>query len=176
MALCSFQEEYCVIDLLCNLLFLPLDSYEKKNVLPLNLPLTYSFYSITHTTHLIKKISRPYHLPIPVSQVYNGLLARPDWEEAIQFPIGIIPGGSGNGLARSVAHWLRYVCVFVCSCLIVRTNCVFTGLSQNCDVLLSNTVLSVNFVFLNVNVFGTHNVICSDLSLCLESCIFVHLS
>ncbi|MPC54192.1 Sphingosine kinase 1 [Portunus trituberculatus] len=43
-------------------------------------------------------------------EVYNGLLARPDWEEAIQFPIGIIPGGSGNGLARSLAHWLR--CVF----------------------------------------------------------------
>uniref|UniRef100_A0A0P4WCE5 sphingosine kinase n=1 Tax=Scylla olivacea TaxID=85551 RepID=A0A0P4WCE5_SCYOL len=40
-------------------------------------------------------------------EVYNGLLARPDWDEAIQFPIGIIPGGSGNGLARSLAHWLR---------------------------------------------------------------------
>ncbi|KAK8390649.1 hypothetical protein O3P69_010391 [Scylla paramamosain] len=40
-------------------------------------------------------------------EVYNGLLARPDWNEAIQFPIGIIPGGSGNGLARSLAHWLR---------------------------------------------------------------------
>ncbi|XP_071518897.1 sphingosine kinase 1-like [Panulirus ornatus] len=40
-------------------------------------------------------------------EVYNGLLMRPDWEKAIQFPIGIIPGGSGNGLARSVAHWLN---------------------------------------------------------------------
>ncbi|KAG0719871.1 Sphingosine kinase 2 [Chionoecetes opilio] len=40
-------------------------------------------------------------------EVYNGLLARPDWEAAIQFPVGIIPGGSGNGLARSLAHWLR---------------------------------------------------------------------
>ncbi|XP_045602902.2 sphingosine kinase 1 [Procambarus clarkii] len=40
-------------------------------------------------------------------EVYNGLLGRSDWKQAIQFPIGIIPGGSGNGLARSLAHWLN---------------------------------------------------------------------
>ncbi|XP_042891190.1 sphingosine kinase 2-like [Penaeus japonicus] len=38
-------------------------------------------------------------------ELYNGLLQRPDWEQAIQFPVGIIPGGSGNGLASSIAHW-----------------------------------------------------------------------
>ncbi|CAL4121314.1 unnamed protein product, partial [Meganyctiphanes norvegica] len=42
-----------------------------------------------------------------VYEVYNGLLERSDWESAITIPLGIIPGGSGNGLARSIAHWLR---------------------------------------------------------------------
>ncbi|CAL4061199.1 unnamed protein product [Meganyctiphanes norvegica] len=40
-----------------------------------------------------------------VYEVYNGLLRRSDWESAITIPLGIIPGGSGNGLARSIAHW-----------------------------------------------------------------------
>ncbi|KAG7154183.1 sphingosine kinase 1-like isoform X2 [Homarus americanus] len=40
-------------------------------------------------------------------EVYNGLFERPDWEQAIQYPIGMIPGGSGNGLARSLGQWLN---------------------------------------------------------------------
>ncbi|XP_029360484.1 sphingosine kinase 1 [Echeneis naucrates] len=38
-------------------------------------------------------------------EVINGLLERPDWEEAIQTPLGILPGGSGNGLAASIHHY-----------------------------------------------------------------------
>ena len=37
-----------------------------------------------------------------VHEVYNGLLARADWSEALGFPVGVIPGGSGNALVRSV--------------------------------------------------------------------------
>lgn len=37
-------------------------------------------------------------------EVYNGLMERPDWRQAAKIPIGIIPGGSGNGLARSISH------------------------------------------------------------------------
>lgn len=40
-----------------------------------------------------------------VCQVINGLLDRPDWEEAIRTPLGILPGGSGNALAASVHHY-----------------------------------------------------------------------
>uniref|UniRef100_A0AAQ4NVY3 sphingosine kinase n=1 Tax=Gasterosteus aculeatus aculeatus TaxID=481459 RepID=A0AAQ4NVY3_GASAC len=40
-----------------------------------------------------------------VCQVINGLLERADWEEAIRTPMGILPGGSGNGLAASVHHY-----------------------------------------------------------------------
>ncbi|AWP05877.1 putative sphingosine kinase 1 [Scophthalmus maximus] len=40
-----------------------------------------------------------------VCQVVNGLLERPDWEEAIRTPLGILPGGSGNALAASIHHY-----------------------------------------------------------------------
>lgn len=43
-------------------------------------------------------------------EVINGLLERPDWEMAVKtVPIGIIPCGSGNGLAKTIAH--NYRCV-----------------------------------------------------------------
>lgn len=38
-------------------------------------------------------------------QVINGLMERPDWEQAIKTPLGILPGGSGNALAASVHHY-----------------------------------------------------------------------
>lgn len=41
-------------------------------------------------------------------EVLNGLLERPDWERALdEMAIGIIPCGSGNGLAKSIAHLAR---------------------------------------------------------------------
>ncbi|GBN40483.1 hypothetical protein AVEN_3768-1 [Araneus ventricosus] len=36
--------------------------------------------------------------------VYNGLMARPDWKEVVKTPIGVIPGGSGNGLAKAINY------------------------------------------------------------------------
>lgn len=41
-------------------------------------------------------------------QVYNGLMARPDWKTAVKIPVGVIPGGSGNGLARALSHAAGY--------------------------------------------------------------------
>ncbi|MED6238800.1 Sphingosine kinase 1, partial [Ataeniobius toweri] len=38
-------------------------------------------------------------------EVINGLLERPDWEDAICTPLGILPGGSGNALAASVHYY-----------------------------------------------------------------------
>lgn len=40
-------------------------------------------------------------------KVYNGLFQRSDKETAMETPIGIIPGGSGNGLASSIAHLIK---------------------------------------------------------------------
>ncbi|CAH0475175.1 unnamed protein product [Peronospora belbahrii] len=37
-------------------------------------------------------------------EIVQGLMKRADWNCAIRQPIGVIPGGSGNGLAHSIAH------------------------------------------------------------------------
>lgn len=36
-------------------------------------------------------------------EVLNGLFSRPDYEAALKFPVSIVPAGSGNGLATSIA-------------------------------------------------------------------------
>lgn len=37
-------------------------------------------------------------------EVLNGLLEREDWESAMKMPLGVIPAGTGNGMARSVLN------------------------------------------------------------------------
>lgn len=37
-------------------------------------------------------------------EVVQGLMARDDWRAAIKLPIGILPAGSGNGLAKSMLY------------------------------------------------------------------------
>ncbi|XP_015108405.1 sphingosine kinase 2 isoform X2 [Diachasma alloeum] len=40
-----------------------------------------------------------------VFEVVNGILERPDWDKALrEVPLGVIPCGSGNGLAKSIAY------------------------------------------------------------------------
>uniref|UniRef100_T1JKM2 DAGKc domain-containing protein n=1 Tax=Strigamia maritima TaxID=126957 RepID=T1JKM2_STRMM len=39
--------------------------------------------------------------------VFNGLMERTDWKSAIKTPVGVVPGGSGNGLARAIGHALE---------------------------------------------------------------------
>ncbi|XP_076394121.1 sphingosine kinase 2 isoform X7 [Megachile rotundata] len=44
-----------------------------------------------------------------VFEVVNGLFQRTDWEKALkEMPLGIIPCGSGNGLAKSIAYAKHY--------------------------------------------------------------------
>ena len=54
-----------------------------------------------------------------LSEVVQGLMAREDWAEAIRMPLGIIPAGSGNGLANSLAAAANEVCDPVGSAFIV---------------------------------------------------------
>ncbi|KAL9274521.1 Sphingosine kinase 1-like protein [Drosera capensis] len=42
--------------------------------------------------------------------VLNGLLHREDWETAIQTPIGIVPAGTGNGMAKSLLDSVGQPC------------------------------------------------------------------
>ncbi|XP_037093838.1 sphingosine kinase 1-like [Pollicipes pollicipes] len=37
-------------------------------------------------------------------EVYNGIMSRPDWDAWVDFPVALVPAGSGNGMAASVAH------------------------------------------------------------------------
>ncbi|PNT72983.1 hypothetical protein BRADI_2g51820v3 [Brachypodium distachyon] len=37
-------------------------------------------------------------------EVVNGILQRTDWKEAVKMPIGIVPAGTGNGMAKSLLH------------------------------------------------------------------------
>ncbi|EPS68311.1 d-erythro-sphingosine kinase, partial [Genlisea aurea] len=37
-------------------------------------------------------------------EVLNGLLVREDWHKAIKIPLGIVPAGSGNGMAKSLLY------------------------------------------------------------------------
>lgn len=41
-----------------------------------------------------------------VYELFNGLMRRKDYETAIKTPVGVIPGGSGNGLAHSVNFYV----------------------------------------------------------------------
>lgn len=42
-------------------------------------------------------------------EVLNGLFDRPDWEDAVRMPIGVLPCGSGNALAGAVNRYGGYV-------------------------------------------------------------------
>ncbi|KAG1669286.1 Sphingosine kinase 2 [Nymphon striatum] len=42
-----------------------------------------------------------------IYEVYNGIMERPDWREILRIPLGIVPGGSGNGLARAISYSMR---------------------------------------------------------------------
>ncbi|XP_026096153.1 sphingosine kinase 1-like [Carassius auratus] len=68
-------------------------------------------------------------------EVVNGLMERQDWEKAIQTPLGILPGGSGNALAASVHHYTRASPVWGEDLL---TSCGFLlckGLVSNLDLV-----------------------------------------
>ncbi|XP_023258128.1 sphingosine kinase 2-like [Seriola lalandi dorsalis] len=68
-----------------------------------------------HARELIREISLPEWDGIIIvsgdgllHEVINGLMERPDWEQAIKIPVGILPCGSGNALAGSVNHHAGY--------------------------------------------------------------------
>ncbi|XP_029291181.1 LOW QUALITY PROTEIN: sphingosine kinase 1-like [Cottoperca gobio] len=75
-------------------------------------------------------------------EVINGLLERPDWEEAVRTPLGILPSGSGNALAASIHHYsgasavyseeLLVSCGFLlCQRLVARMDLVSIHLSSS---------------------------------------------
>ncbi|XP_057512473.1 sphingosine kinase 1-like isoform X1 [Actinidia eriantha] len=56
-------------------------------------------------------------------EVINGLLEREDWDAAIKMPIGVIPAGTGNGMAKSLLDSVGHTCtVYNATLAIIRGN------------------------------------------------------
>ena len=45
-----------------------------------------------------------------LAEVFNGLMTRPDATRAQSFPVGVVPAGSGNAIAKSLAHRVAQPC------------------------------------------------------------------
>ncbi|XP_078063799.1 sphingosine kinase 2-like [Mustelus asterias] len=91
-------------------------SYCEKHILPMILEANISYNLIctehqNHARELIQNIELcEWDGIVIVSgdgllyEVINGLMERPDWEKAIEMPVGILPAGSGNAVAAAVNH------------------------------------------------------------------------
>ncbi|CAH0546239.1 unnamed protein product [Brassicogethes aeneus] len=82
-------------------------------------------------------------------EVINGIFERCDWSEVIRsIPIGIVPGGSGNGLARSIAHYCNEPYIgtptLPSALAAVRTN------HTTMDLVRIETTSQIMFSFLSV--------------------------
>ncbi|XP_075392362.1 sphingosine kinase 2 isoform X1 [Tenrec ecaudatus] len=84
-------------------------------------------------------------------EVLNGLLARPDWKEAVKKPVGILPCGSGNALAGAVNQHGGFASVIGLDLLLNCSLLLCRGGSRPLD-LLSVTLASGSrcFSFLSV--------------------------
>ncbi|XP_064087561.1 sphingosine kinase 2-like [Macrobrachium nipponense] len=81
-------------------------------------------------------------------EIYNGLLSRPDWDKAIEYPVGVIPGGSGNGLARSLAHYLGEP--YLANPVLVSTLNLAYGYTSPMDLVLVHTPDAQRLSFLSI--------------------------
>ncbi|NXQ84407.1 SPHK1 kinase, partial [Nyctibius grandis] len=78
-------------------------------------------------------------------EVVNGLMERPDWEDAMKKPLCILPGGSGNALAASINHYAGNDHVAKKKLL---TNCAFIlckGLHTQMDLVSLSTASGKRF-------------------------------
>ncbi|OIT40233.1 PREDICTED: sphingosine kinase 1-like isoform X1 [Nicotiana attenuata] len=62
-------------------------------------------------------------------EVVNGLLEREDWDSAIKMPLGVIPAGTGNGMAKSLLDAVGQSCT-ACN----ATLAIIRGHKQSLDV------------------------------------------
>ncbi|KAA0706252.1 Sphingosine kinase 1 [Triplophysa tibetana] len=84
-------------------------------------------------------------------EVVNGLMDRQDWEKAIQTPVGILPGGSGNALAASVHHYTRKPQVWGEDLLVSCGFVLCKGLTSKLDLISVHLSSGVRlFSFLSI--------------------------
>ncbi|XP_066260210.1 sphingosine kinase 1-like isoform X1 [Euwallacea similis] len=84
-----------------------------------------------------------------IFEIINGLFERPDWAEMLRsIPIGVVPGGSGNGLARSIAHHCEEP--YIPSPTLPAALAAVRGHSEAMDLVRVETVSHILFSFLSV--------------------------
>ncbi|KAJ8319222.1 hypothetical protein KUTeg_004313, partial [Tegillarca granosa] len=66
-----------------------------------------------------------------IYEVINGLMGRPDWSEAIKFPVGCIPGGSGNALCWTINYTAGHRYDFTFHICFDKTQCNSNGLGAS---------------------------------------------
>lgn len=81
-------------------------------------------------------------------EVINGLMEREDWKTAIKIPLGIVPGGSGNGLARAIGYALKEP--YVDNMVLTSTLNLVTGRKQAMDLVRVQTATQTIYSFLSV--------------------------
>ncbi|XP_050311620.1 sphingosine kinase 2-like [Anthonomus grandis grandis] len=84
-----------------------------------------------------------------VFEIINGLFERPDWSAIVKsLPIGVVPGGSGNGLARSIAHHSAEP--YSPTPTLPATLAAIRGASVPMDLVRVETLSQILFSFLSV--------------------------
>lgn len=102
-----------------------------------------------------------------VFEVINGLFERHDWQDVIKsIPIGVVPGGSGNGLARSIAHHASEP--YLSAPTLPAALAAVKGQSEPMDLVRVETVSQILFSFLSVG-WG----LLSDIDIESERFVFV---
>lgn len=84
-----------------------------------------------------------------IFEIINGIFERPDWSDVLKsIPIGVIPGGSGNGLARSIAHYCDEP--YLPAPTLPSALAAVKGHQEPMDLVRVETVSQIVFSFLSV--------------------------
>ncbi|CAG9761614.1 unnamed protein product [Ceutorhynchus assimilis] len=84
-----------------------------------------------------------------VFEIINGIFERPDWAQIIKsIPIGVVPGGSGNGLARSIAHHSAEP--YLPAPTLPAALAAVRGTSESMDLVRVETVSQIVYSFLSI--------------------------
>ncbi|XP_057652180.1 sphingosine kinase 2-like [Diorhabda carinulata] len=84
-----------------------------------------------------------------VFEVLNGIFERCDWSDVMEsIPIGIVPGGSGNGLARSIAHY--YSEPYLPTPILPAVLAIVRNHTECMDLVRVETTCQIIFSFLSV--------------------------
>ncbi len=93
-------------------------------------------------------------------------MERPDWEQAIKTPVGILPCGSGNALSGSINHYAGYE-MYLSS---PGTHCLKFAVLQRTSLIFKGTVHPKMYILIIYSpTFQTYVVIFPIISYCTDN-------